>query len=71
MLVEHFGIKSGHLRTLEPAFDSRFMNPGRMMEEIVKLSEYCADNHTKIRNRAAYVTESLLRMFAEDRRAAD
>jgi hypothetical protein len=62
LLIEHFGVKYSHLRILEAAFTSQFMNPGRMMEEIGNLSAYCRENRAKIRDKAAYVTESLLRI---------
>lgn len=69
LLAEHFGMTAAHFAELEPAFSSRFMNPERMVEEIVRLAEYCSENSAKIRDKAAYAKESILRMFAEERRS--
>ncbi len=68
LLSEHFGFTSSHFEQLEEVFKSRFMNLERMMEEVTRLGEYCTENGNKIRDKAAYVTEAFLRMFAENRR---
>ena len=65
LFIEHFGFRAKHLSAMEPVFANRTLDFDWMLKETFRLKDYCHEKRSKIKDRAAYVQETLLRIFSE------